>query len=158
MPGRCHKYDGMASENCHIDVSDGVVRRRHNGDMTDDALIQAERRREAFRSFMGKHGLNPTKVEQQAGVSRPSIHNFLSGRTLSLSAIAYEKIANTYRVEVREITGGTPGLSRNEQLDEINERLRRMSPEQREQVIRIIEVIEPAPTDTPSIELPGRVA
>jgi cyclic pyranopterin phosphate synthase len=63
----------------------------------------ADRRREAFRSFMTSHRLRPTVWAKQAGVTSGEILGFLTGRSRGFSAEVAEKLARAAKVRVEDM-------------------------------------------------------
>lgn len=63
--------------------------------------------RSALQSFLKSHNLKPHNVAKKAGIASSTLYNFLAGTSASLSADVLQKIADTQKVAVDELLGGT---------------------------------------------------
>lgn len=59
--------------------------------------------REALKRFMAKRGLNPYAWAEKAGVREGTIRNFLAGRSQSMNARTWHKLAEAESVSVDQI-------------------------------------------------------
>ena len=69
-----------------------------------------EARRDAFRRFMERRGLNAHAWARDAGISEGTIRNYLAGRVASLNVLTCEKLAVSAGVSPSEMFGDRSDL------------------------------------------------
>lgn len=81
-------------------------------------MSDSDYRRKVLMDFMDKHGLKPFPWSKKAGTADNTLRNFLNGKSDTLTATTYQRLAEAAGVPVSELLGENKNLVNDSKLSQ----------------------------------------